>query len=245
MGPDTSGSPERSHTIVVVDDHQIFRQGVLLNLKLEPDFEVVGECGTGEEALELVRALRPELVVMDINLPQMNGIQVTRQLSAERVPSRIVMLTAYDDIEQAIHALRAGASAYCAKEIPSENLVDVIRHVLSGRFVVRDHVFDAEGIAAWIEQGVESRAAPYYLDTGDAMSPLSAREMEILHFVTSGLSNKQIAKTLRISHQTVKNHMTAILRKLAVEDRTQAAVFALKRGWVRLTDDNSRSKPGA
>lgn len=236
---DSTSQPDRAITILIVDDHHIFRQGVELNLKLEDDLQVIGQAASGEEALDKVRALHPDVVIMDINLPTMNGIQVTRQLNAEHVPSRVVMLTAYDDVEQVIHALRAGAHAYCPKEIEPDRLAKIIRHVYHGHFVVYDQVFDQQGITEWLEKGVASVAGQYYLDLAETFSPLSSREMEILQYVTRGLTNKQIARTLQISHQTVKNHMTSILRKLAVEDRTQAAVFALRRGWVRLTDAGS------
>jgi DNA-binding NarL/FixJ family response regulator len=225
--------------ILIVDDHQIFRQGVQINLEVHEDIEILGQGADGEQALTLVRKLQPDVILLDINLPRMNGIQVTRQLVAEHQPTRVVMLTAFDDPEQVIHAMRAGAAAYCAKEIEPERLVDVIRHVYEGRYVVHNQVFDRAGIESWISRGVEAVAGQYYADLAETFSPLSAREMEILQYVCRGLSNKEIAKKLKISHQTVKNHMTAILRKLAVEDRTQAAVFALRRGWVRLKDTSN------
>mgnify|MGYP000717839746 CR=1 FL=1 len=242
MGLDNIAQPGRVISILIVDDHHIFRQGVELNLKLHGDLRVVGHGANGEEALEKIRALEPDVVIMDINLPRMNGMQVTRQLAAEHHRTRVIMLTAYDDMEQVIHAMRAGASAYCPKEIEPDRLVEVIRHVQQGHFVVYDQVFDAQGIAEWLDKGVETVAGQYYVDLADTFSPLSAREMEILRYVTRGLSNKEIAHTLRISHQTVKNHMTSILRKLAVEDRTQAAVYALRHGWVRLTDTESQDR---
>ena len=225
--------------ILIVDDHHIFRQGVQINLEVHEDIEILGQGADGEQALALVRKLQPDVILLDINLPRMNGIQVTRQLVAEHQPTRVVMLTAFDDPEQVIHAMRAGAAAYCAKEIEPEKLVDVIRHVYEGRYVVHNQVFDRAGIEGWISRGVEAVAGQYYADLAETFSPLSAREMEILQYVCRGLSNKEIAKKLKISHQTVKNHMTAILRKLAVEDRTQAAVFALRRGWVRLKDTSN------
>lgn len=226
-------------SIVIVDDHQIFRQGLKLSLELQPDLEVVAECSDGEQAVSAIRTYRPDIAVMDINLPVINGIQVTRTLSSEHLPTRFVMLTAYDDAQQVIHAMRAGAAAYCPKDIDPDKLVDVIRHVAHGRYVLQDQIFDEAGIQEWLEKGVEAIAGQYYADLAESFSPLSGREMEILQYVTNGLSNKEIARTLRISHQTVKNHMTSILRKLAVEDRTQAAVFALRRGWVRLSDTGS------
>ena len=112
----------------------------------------------------------------------------------------------------------------------------LLRLVVNGHYVVDNTVFDKEGIQEWLARGVEAIAGPYYAELAESYSPLSPREMEILRYVTQGMSNMEIAQHLNISHQTVKNHMTSILRKLAVEDRTQAAVFALRRGWVRLRD---------
>jgi DNA-binding NarL/FixJ family response regulator len=239
MSQNTGNQTDGVISIIIVDDHQIFRQGVKLNLELQDDLRVIAECSDGGQALEVIRTQQPDVAIIDINLPHMNGIQVARQLVAEHVPTRIIMLTAYDDVQQVMHAMKAGASAYCSKDVESDKLVEVIRHVNRGRYVVRDQIFDQQGIAEWMEQGVESIAGQYYADMAESFSPLSGREMEILQYVTNGLSNKEIARTLRISHQTVKNHMTSILRKLAVEDRTQAAVFALRRGWVRLSDTGS------
>jgi DNA-binding NarL/FixJ family response regulator len=149
------------------------------------------------------------------------------------------MLTAYDDAEQAMHAFKAGASAYCPKDVLPQKLVEVIRQVASGHYVVGDQLFDREGIEAWMEKGVSGKSRTHSDDAQELFSPLSPREMQILQYVTRGLSNKEIAFSLGISHQTVKNHMTAILHKLNVEDRTQAAVYALRHGWVRLQDSKT------
>jgi len=176
---------------------------------------------------------------MDINIPLINGIQVTRQLASERSRTRVIMLTAYDDEEQQLHAMRAGAAAYCPKDIEPNKLIATIREVICGRYVVDDKVYDEAGIEAWMNEGIFELGGPYYSEVEQSFTPLSSREMEILHCVTRGMSNKEIARALNISHQTVKNHMTSILKKLAVEDRTQAAVFALRRGWVRLSDTDS------
>ncbi|MGH2524146.1 MAG: response regulator [Anaerolineales bacterium] len=223
-------------TVLVVDDHPLFRQGLQDLLRSEPDIEVVGEGASGQEALELARKLQPDAILLDINLPGINGLQVTRQLRSERSPSAVVMLTAYDDVEQVLHAFRAGCSAYCSKEITPHKLTQILRQVVQGHYVLGDQVFDREGLQAWMDRGVERAGRSYVDDAREAFSPLSPREMEILQYVTRGLSNKEIAVSLGISHQTVKNHMTAILHKLDVEDRTQAAVYALRHGWVRLQD---------
>jgi DNA-binding NarL/FixJ family response regulator len=222
--------------VILVDDHPLFREGVRNVLEGEEDIQVLAEGITGDQAIKLVREFRPRIALVDVNLPNMNGIQVTRQIVAEHINTQVILLTAYDDVEQVLHAFRAGASAYCSKDIQAGKLVDVIRHVARGFYIVGDQVFDDAGLEDWLSHGMETLRRPHLEGEADAFAPLSPREMEILQFVTRGLSNKEIAARLGISHQTVKNHMTAILHKLDVEDRTQAAVYALRHGWVRLQD---------
>ena len=171
----------------------------------------------------------------------MNGIQVTRRIVADRLKTVVVLLTAYDDVEQVLHAFRAGAAAYCSKDVEPGKLVDVVRQVAQGNYVVGDQVYDRDGLERWLARGVEAVRRPHLEGEVEAYTPLSPREMEILQYVTRGLSNKEIAARLEISHQTVKNHMTSILHKLDVEDRTQAAVYALRHGWVRLQDTRKQS----
>lgn len=219
--------------IVVVDDHPLFRQGVIDSFSLEPDFEIVGEAESGEKALEVIRHLEPDVAVVDVNLPELNGQQITRQVVADKLKTKVILLTAYDDTEQVIHSMRVGASAYSAKDVMPEKLIDIIRAVAQGYYFVGDQKLDEKGVESWLENRTDALARPYS-DPGEPFYPLSTREMEVLECVTQGMSNKEIATFLGISHQTVKNHVTAILRKLSVEDRTQAAVYALRRGWVRL-----------
>lgn len=223
-------------SIIIVDDHPLFREGVRSIIDAEDDLNVLAEGTSGDQALQLVRELRPRVALIDINMPNMNGMQVTRQIKAERLDTSIVLLTAYDDVEQVLHAFKAGASAYCSKDVEAGKLVDIVRQVARGFYIVGDQVFDAEGLEDWLSRGVEAVRRPHLDGDIEAFTPLSPREMEILQYVTRGMSNKEIASKLGISHQTVKNHMTAILHKLDVEDRTQAAVYALRHGWVRLQD---------
>lgn len=219
--------------IALIDDHPVFRQGLRNLLASEDDMVVVGEGASGEEALTLVLTTQPDVLVLDINLPGINGLQVATRLRAEHLDTSVVFLTAYDDVEQVLHAMRSGGAAYCPKDIEPERLIDTIRQVAQGYFIVGEHTFDGETLQAWLDAGVEAATGPYMVDPGEYFVPLSPREMEILQFVTHGKSNKEIAQSLAISHQTVKNHMTSILKKLDVRDRTQAAVYALRRGWVR------------
>ena len=223
--------------IVVVDDHPLFRQGVVDTISLESDFVVVGEATSGEEALDLIRNLTPDVAIVDVNLPGINGQQVTQHVVNEKLTTRIVLLTAYDDSEQKLHAMKVGAAAYCVKDVQPETLAQNIREVFKGNYVIGERVLDKEELEQWLEPESEALHS-FYSELGDPYEPLSKREMEVLGELTKGMSNKEIASELGISHQTVKNHVTSILRKLGVEDRTQATLYALRRGWVRLQDDD-------
>jgi DNA-binding NarL/FixJ family response regulator len=228
-------------TIVVVDDHPLFRQGVVDSFSLEDDLQVVGQSADGEDALRLIRELRPAVAVVDVNLPGINGQQVVRQAVIEKLPTRVMLLTAYDDPEQRIHAMRGGAAAYCSKDVQPEDLVQAIRQVAEGRYYLANQFLEEAELDRWLTTQTENALRPYG-DPGEPYYPLSSREMEVLSYITRGLSNKEIAGLLKISHQTVKNHVTSILRKLGVEDRTQAAIYALRRGWVRIYQDDSHSE---
>jgi DNA-binding NarL/FixJ family response regulator len=220
-------------TVAIVDDHPIFRKGVIDTFSLEPDLSVIGEAANGREGLKICREKKPQVMIMDVNMPHMNGQQVTRQIISEKIPTRIILMTAYADIEQVILSMRAGAAAFCAKDINPEHLIRTVRQVVQGKYVVGKDVFDAFALKSWLKLRSQG-ALRSYSDPGDPYYPLSKREMEVLKYLTKGLSNKEIAVSLGISHQTVKNHVTSIFRKLGVEDRTQAAVYAIKRGWVQL-----------
>lgn len=221
--------------VLIVDDHPVFRDGLRNVLETAEDLAVIGEAKDGTEALEAAESLQPDVIIMDINIPELNGLQATRRIKTDHPDINIIMLTAYDDDEQIYHAIRTGASAYYAKDVSPDFLVQAIRDVSRGKYVVDERLMDQQEIESWLNEAFE-RFGGLWADMEDKFRPLSPREMEILKLITRGLSNKEIAYTLGISHQTVKNHMTSILRKLDVEDRTQAAVFALRRGWVRLQD---------
>jgi DNA-binding NarL/FixJ family response regulator len=235
-------------TVLIVDDHQIFRQGLRDSMSLDDDIQVIGEASDGEMALQLARELSPRVVLTDVNLPGLNGLQLVQRIRKEAPGVRAVILTAYDDEEQLYHAIRSGAHAYFSKDVSPARIAEVVRQVGQGQYVVGDTVMSEEQIAPWLLRASER----FSIISGDELQepfvPLSPREMEIIRYITRGLSNKMIAHQLGISHQTVKNHMTSILRKLDVEDRTQAAIYAIRHGWVRLQDiqpsstrDNDRS----
>jgi two-component system response regulator DegU len=220
-------------TVVIIDDHPLFRQGVADALSMDSRIRVIGQAAHGELGLEMLLSLRPQVAVVDVNLPGINGQQITHEVTSERIHTRVILMTAYDDGEQMLHAAIAGAAAYCAKDIQPDNLNELIIQVASGKYVMDDQVMGQKEFENWLQRQLES-VRRSYSEPGSPFHPLSDREMEVLVLVVDGKSNKEIAALLGISHQTVKNHITSILRKFGVEDRTQAVVYALKRGWVKL-----------
>jgi len=228
-----SGIPMKNISVVVIDDHPLFRQGVVDAISLEIDLSVIAQASNGEDGVKLIKENQPTVAIVDVNLPGINGQQVAKQIQLDRIPTSVILLTAYDDEEQRSHAFRAGASAYCVKDIQPEKLVEIIRLVANGKFVVNEIIFDGISLEKWLAAQSDFNGINLN-DPGEPYQALSIREMEVLTFITQGKSNKEIAVALGISHQTVKNHVTAILRKLKVGDRTQAAIYALRRGWVKL-----------
>jgi len=223
--------------VMIVEDHEIFRTGLRRALEMETDLKIVAEAGDGEEAVMLADEFALDVILMDINLPRINGLQATRLIKAKHPEIGVIVLTAYHDDEQLLHALRAGAAAYYPKEVSPLTLISTVREVSAGGYVIGDVVMDWPQVARWLlHQFKELGAVGETPQQIEPFQPLTDREMEILRCVARGLSNKEIAKFLDISQQTVKNHMTAILRKLAVNDRTQAAVTAIQKGWIRPQD---------
>ena len=208
-------------TLLIVDDHPLFRQGVADALALEEGFRVVGQAADGKHALELIRDLDPDIAVLDVNLPEMNGQQITHQVTQEKLRTRILLLTGYDDIEQAIHAAHAGAAAYCAKDIQPQSLIGVIREVAKGKFVVGENVFTRRELDNWLESQMEG-ARRSYSEPGSPFHPLSDREMEVLSCVVRGMSNKEIAIELGVGLSTVKSHVNNIFSKLNISSRKEA-----------------------
>jgi len=219
--------------VAIVDDHFFFRQGVRDVLNVEPDIIVVAECEDGQGALEVLKSVHPDVVLMDVNLPNINGLQITQRLKSACPDVNVIILTAYDDEEQIYRAIRIGASAYFAKDVAPAQLLDTVRTVAEGYYVIANRRLTPEQAEQWLLELYRR----YGISPEDTtFSPLTNREMEILELIIEGLSNKQIAVRLGISQQTVKNHVTSILAKLNRSDRTQAAMYALRHGWVRLPD---------
>jgi len=218
--------------LMIVDDHPLFRQGVRSALETEPDFEVVGEAADGEEAIQIARALAPDVVLMDINLPVIDGLEVARRLRLNLPSSAVIILTAYDDDEQLFQAIKAGAAAYFLKDIHPDDLAEGIRRVSRGEYLINDCLMSRPLLASRVLQKFRELAS--FVDVQPFLAPLTPREMEVLDLIAKGSSNKEIARILKISDQTVKNHITSILRKLNVNDRTEAVVYALRHGWIRV-----------
>jgi DNA-binding NarL/FixJ family response regulator len=222
--------------VVIVDGHTLFRRGVRNILELEKDIEVVGEAGTGREALAVVEELTPDVVLMDLGLPAPNGIETTQRLKRELPHTGVIVLASNDDEDQLFDAIKAGAAAYVLKDIDPTDLIAIIRRVRSGEYLINDKVFSKPAVASRVLKEFRELAV-YGAEAQPIFAPLSPREVEILDNIAQGMTNKQVAYALSISEQTVKNHMSSILRKLSVNDRTQAVVYAMRQGWIKIPED--------
>jgi DNA-binding NarL/FixJ family response regulator len=222
--------------IVIVDGHTLFRRGVRQILELENDMEVVGEAGTGREALSVIEELTPDVVLMDLGLPAPNGIETTQRVKRELPHTGVIVLASNDDEDQLFDAIKAGAAAYVLKDIDPTDLIAIIRRVRSGEYLINDKVFSKPAVASRVLKEFRELAV-YGSEAQPIFAPLSPREVEILDNIAQGMTNKQVAYALSISEQTVKNHMSSILRKLSVNDRTQAVVYAMRQGWIKIPED--------
>jgi DNA-binding NarL/FixJ family response regulator len=222
--------------LVIVDDHPIFRRGIRWSLEHEPDLVVVGEAGDGPSAIQQIEMTSPNVVLIDINMPQMSGLEVTRIVKRRQPQTNVIILTMHEDDEQLFHAIRVGAAAYATKDIEASELICLIRRVARGEYLINDTVLSRPFVAARVLEQFREMSQMGIGSEG-VFSPLTPREVEILDCVAQGNSNKEIARILSISDQTVKNHITSILRRLAVNDRTQAVIFALRHGWIKLADE--------
>jgi DNA-binding NarL/FixJ family response regulator len=211
-----------STSIFIVDDQALFREGLRTLLSVWPDLEVVGEAGNGQEALQKVAELRPDVILMDLRMPVMDGVAATRQITHEYPDCRIIVLTTFDDDEHIFDGLRAGAAGYLLKDVPSEKLVEAIRATARGESFLQPAVA-AKVVAEFARVTAGKQTA---VRDSSLIEPLSERELEILRIVAQGASNKEIGALLYITEGTVKNHLTNILGKLGVRDRTQAALRA-------------------
>lgn len=212
--------------ILIVDDQALFREGLHTLLSVQPDLLVVGEARHGEEALRLAAVLNPDIVLMDLHMPILDGVAATRRLQNEHPAIKVLVLTTFDDDEDVFEGLRAGAVGYLLKDVPSEKLVEAIRGVARGESFLEPSLVN-KIIAEF------ARLSPRQPSSSQPLiEPLSERELEILRLLGLGASNKEIADRLVITVGTVKNHLTSILSKLGVRDRTQAALKARELGII-------------
>jgi len=212
--------------ILLVDDQPLFREGLRTLLSVQSDFEIVGEAGNGEEALSLARKLLPSVVLMDLQMPVLDGVAATRRLHQGLPDCHVIVLTTFDDDEMVFDGLRAGAIGYLLKDASSEKLAEAIRAAARGESFLQPSVA-AKVVAEFAR--LTSKPA---MNSRALVEPLSDRELEILSLIADGASNREIAGTLFLAEGTVKNHVTNILGKLGVRDRTQAALKARDTGLI-------------
>jgi NarL family two-component system response regulator LiaR len=210
-------------TVLLVDDHSVVRIGLRAYLGTLADIQVIGEAGTGEEAVELATQHAPDVVLMDLIMPGMDGVEATRQIKRVSPRTQVIVLTSYHEDEHIFPAIRAGALSYVLKDIDPDDLAEAIRRAHVGEAVLNPHV--AARLVQEMQGGQAEGVNPF--------SELTDRELEVLRQVAAGKSNHDIAQALVISEKTVKSHITNILSKLQLADRTQAAVYAWRKGIVR------------
>lgn len=205
--------------VLIVDDHHVVRRGLLFFLKTQKDIEVVGEASNGKEAIELTASLQPDIILMDLVMPEMDGIQATKHIKAKYPNIQIIMLTSFSDRDHVVPAIEAGAAGYQLKDIEPDELVLAIRRVMDGENIIHPQV-----TTQLIQNQEMTSELPHMLH------PLTNREQDVLGELTKGKSNKEIASSLFVTEKTVKTHISNIFAKLEVQDRTQAALYAVKHG---------------
>ncbi|RAV17389.1 response regulator [Paenibacillus contaminans] len=240
---DKMTSAKRNIKLVLADDHQLFREGVKRIINMEQGLEVVGECGDGIQVIELCNELKPDIVLMDINMPVENGVVATEKLKEFFPETKVIILSIHDDESYVFETLRKGASGYLLKDMEAESLINAIHSVVAGHAYIHPKVtgklinqlrrmtyLDEVGVAA---SGTAVKEAGVKF-VHSSNNPLTRREAEVLRLMAEGKSNKGIGEFLFISEKTVKNHVSSILQKMEVDDRTQAVIIAIKNGWVTL-----------
>ncbi|QYY42525.1 response regulator [Aneurinibacillus thermoaerophilus] len=236
---------EQKISILLVDDHKLFREGVKRILEMEDRFHIVGEASDGEEACQMAVEFQPDVILMDINMPKMTGVQATQRIKERAPESRIIILSIHDDENYVYKALLSGAAGYLLKEMDSDSLIEAINSVVRGEAYIHpkvtgklisefrrlssiEHNHDENVLLSDVsELGVSEKESN--------ILALTPREREVLQLMAEGKSNRMIGEELFISEKTVKNHVSSILQKLDVQDRTQAVVMSIKNGWVRLS----------
>lgn len=210
--------------VLIVDDHKVVRQGLRTFLELQADVTVVGEADDGQTAVEMVRELHPNVVLMDLVMPRLDGISATRQVKALGTDVKVIALTSFTEDDKVFPAIQAGASSYLLKDVSPDDLVDAIRAAHRGE--TRLHPDIARKLMEQVTKQTPSNHEPY-------MEGVTDREKDVVRLVAQGRSNQQIASELFISEKTVKTHISNILNKLQLQDRTQLAIYAIKSGMAR------------
>lgn len=216
--------------ILIADDHALLRQGIRKVLELEEDFQVIGEAGDGEEAVENTAALVPEILLLDINMPKINGLEVIKRVRERQPKVKIIVLTIHDDENYVMEVIKAGAVGYLLKDIEPGMLVMAIRTVHKGESFIYPTL--AKKLFGEINRQHERNLEAVKVMERSKEERLSYREIEVLEMVCKGLSNQEVAKQLFLSEKTVKNHLTSIFRKIGVSDRTQAVLYAIRNKIV-------------
>lgn len=223
--------------IALVDDHRLFREGVKRILEMEPGFEVVGEGDDGNNVEEMVAQVNPDVILMDINMPGTNGVEATRRLIKQNDKMKVLILSIHDDENYVTHALKSGASGYLLKEMDADALVEAVKVVADGGAYIHPKVTH-NLVNEYRRLATNGRGhVPSGFRDVEYRKPLhilTRRECEVLQLMTDGRNNRSIGEALYISEKTVKNHVSNILQKMSVDDRTQAVVEAIKNGWVRV-----------
>lgn len=212
--------------ILLVEDHELTRKGIAYSLKTFPDIEIIGDVDNGKKAVDFISSKKPDVILMDIAMPVMNGIDATKKINESYPDIKIIMLTSINEKQSVLSAFHSGANAYCMKDIKSEELINIIKAVMTGA------VWIDPNIARYVLDILQTTSIPAENKTPNNIFNLTAREREILKLIAEGRSNKDIAEKLVLSLHTVKNHVKNIIQKLAVDDRTQAAILALKENLI-------------
>jgi DNA-binding NarL/FixJ family response regulator len=216
--------------ILLVDDQQLLRQGLRLILEMEPGLQVIGEAGDGQEALKAFEMLQPDVVLMDIRMPVLDGVAATQQLRQRWPGSKVIILTTFDDDTYVFEGLRAGAMGYLLKDVSAQELAQAIRTVNAGGALIEPSI--ARKVLAEFSRLPHPPSSPPAAGDDALIEALSERELEILRLMAQGLANRQIAERLYLAEGTVKNYVSSIFQKLGVQDRTQAVLAAQQRGLV-------------
>lgn len=224
--------------VIVIDEQPLFRAGIRATLESSGDCQIVGESTDTFDVLELARIHNPDVALIDTGLIASDPLEIARQARHLVPRMAIIMLTPSEDEERLFQSIKVGAAAYYTRNITPTDLIEAVRKVSNGEYLIQDDVLSKPQLASRVlksfrELTVEEEEG----EAKDLYSPLSTREVEILDYIARGNSNKEIAKSLKISDQTVKNHITSILKKLSVNDRTAAVVHALRHGWIKMGEN--------